>query len=131
MCQRAPPVELTVALDATLWDEPTTGIGRYGHAVAGALEGRGVRVLRVGARRSGELPRRMRSRTLHTLAELPRVLSRSGASVFHAIGNVDLPLIRAPGVRSCSPCTISFRSPHHGPSPARSTGSSVCGSPAA
>src|SRR5215470_7176331 len=57
MCQGAPPVELTVALDATLWDEPTTGIGRYGHAVAGALEARGVRVLRVGARRSGELAR--------------------------------------------------------------------------
>src|SRR5512138_2492035 len=59
-----PPVELTVALDATLWDEPTTGIARYGHAVAGALEARGVRVLRVGARRSGELPRHLRSRTL-------------------------------------------------------------------
>jgi hypothetical protein len=98
MCQRAPPVELTVALDATLWDEPTTGIGRYGRAVAGALEARGVRVLRVGARRSGELPRRVRSRTLHTLAELPRVLPRSGASVFHAVANVDLPLLRVPGV---------------------------------
>ncbi|HEY1333577.1 MAG TPA: hypothetical protein VGF31_04905, partial [Myxococcaceae bacterium] len=97
MCQRAPPVELTVALDATLWDEPTTGIGRYGHAVAEALEARGVGVLRVGARRSGELPRRVRSRTLHTLAELPRVLPRSGASVFHAIANVDLPLLRVPG----------------------------------
>ena len=98
MCQGAPPVDLTVALDATLWDEPTTGIGRYGHAVAGALEARGVRVLRVGARRSGELPRRVRSRTLHTLAELPRVLPRSGASVFHAVGNVDLPLLRIPGM---------------------------------
>ena len=98
MCQRAPPVELTVALDATLWDEPTTGIGRYGHAVAGALEARGVRVLRVGARRSGELPRKVRSRTLHTLAELPRILPRSGASVFHAIANVDLPLLRVSGI---------------------------------
>jgi glycosyltransferase involved in cell wall biosynthesis len=98
MCQRAPPVQLTLALDATLWDEPTTGIARYAHAVAGALEARGVRVLRVGARRSGELPRRVRSRTLHTLAELPRMLPRSGASVFHAVGNVDLPLLRVPGV---------------------------------
>jgi glycosyltransferase involved in cell wall biosynthesis len=98
MCQGAPPVELTVALDATLWDEPMTGIGRYGHAVAGALERRGVRVVRVGARRSGELPRRMRSRTLYTLAELPGILPRSGASVFHAIANVDLPLMRVPGV---------------------------------
>ena len=59
---------------------------------------RGVRVLRVGARRSGELPRRLSSRTLHTLAELPRVLPRSGASLFHAVGNVDLPLLRIPGV---------------------------------
>jgi glycosyltransferase involved in cell wall biosynthesis len=98
MCQRAPPVELTVALDATLWDEPTTGIGRYGRSVAEALGRRGVRVLRIGARRSGELPRRVRSRTLHTLAELPRMLPRSGASVFHAVGNVDLPLLRVPGV---------------------------------
>ena len=98
MCQGAPPVELTVALDATLWDEPTTGIGRYGRSVAEALARRGVRVLRVGARRSGELPRRLRSRTLHTLAELPRVLPRSGASVFHGVGNVDLPLLRIPGV---------------------------------
>jgi glycosyltransferase involved in cell wall biosynthesis len=98
MCQRAPPVELTVALDATLWDEPTTGIARYARAVSGALEALGVRVLRVGARRSGELPRRVRSRTLHTLTELPRVLPRSGASVFHAVANVDLPLLRVPGV---------------------------------
>lgn len=98
MCQRPPSVELTVALDATLWDEPTTGIGRYAREVAGALGRLGVRVLRVGARRSGELPRRVRSRTLHTLAELPRLLPRSGASVFHAVGNVDLPLRRIPGV---------------------------------
>ena len=98
MCQGAPPVELTVALDATLWDEPTTGIARYARSVGEALERRGVHVLRVGARRSGELPRRVRSRTLHTLAELPRVLPRSGASVFHAVANVDLPLLRIPGI---------------------------------
>ncbi|HUM13861.1 MAG TPA: glycosyltransferase family 1 protein [Myxococcaceae bacterium] len=87
-----------MALDATLWDEPTTGIARYSHAVAGALEARGVRVLRVGARHSGELPRRVRSRTLHTLGELPGMLARSGASLFHAVGNVDLPLLRIPGI---------------------------------
>ena len=87
-----------MALDSTLWDEPTTGITRYAREVAGALARRGVRVLRVGARRSGEIPRRVRSRALHTLAELPRVLPRSGASLFHAVGNVDLPLLRVPGV---------------------------------
>src|SRR5262249_30025571 len=32
------------------------------------------------------------------LAELPLVLPRSGASVFHAVANVDLPLLRVPGV---------------------------------
>jgi len=87
-----------VALDATLWDEPTTGIARYGRSVWQALVDRGVKVLRVGARRSGELPRRLRSRTLYTLAELPAALPRSGASLFHAVGNVDLPLRRTPGV---------------------------------
>jgi len=98
MCHGAPAVELTVALDATLWDEPTTGIARYTREVAAALARRGVRVIRVGARSTGELPRRVRSRTLHTLAELPRVLPRSGASLFHAVANVDLPLLRIPGI---------------------------------
>ena len=87
-----------MALDATLWDEPMTGIARYGREVASALARCGVRVLRVGARSSGELPRHVRSRTLFTLGELPRVLPRSGASLFHAVANVDLPLVRVPGV---------------------------------
>jgi glycosyltransferase involved in cell wall biosynthesis len=94
----AGPVPISVALDATLWDEPTTGISLYGRAVAGALTERGISVLRVGARRSGEFPRRLRSRTLYTLAELPRVLPRTRADIFHAIANVDLPLVRVPGV---------------------------------
>src|SRR5215813_10901 len=88
----------SVALDATLWDEPTTGIGLYGRAVAGALAARGVRVLRVGARHSGDFPRRSPSRTLHTLAELPALLPRTGAPIFHAVANVDLPPIRVRGV---------------------------------
>ena len=90
---------LSVALDATLWDEPTTGIGLYGRAVAGALGARGVKVVRVGARSSGEIPRQIRSRTLYTLAELPAVLSRTGAPLFHAVANVDLPAVRVQGVR--------------------------------
>jgi glycosyltransferase involved in cell wall biosynthesis len=87
-----------IALDATLWDEPTTGIGLYGRSVAGALAERGITVLRLGARQTGEFPRRLRSRTLYTLAELPRVLPRTGAAIFHAVANVDLPLVRLPGI---------------------------------
>ena len=88
----------SVALDATLWDEPTTGIGLYGRAVAAALGAHGVKVIRVGARTSGEFPRRVRSRTLHTLAELPSLLPRTGAPLFHAVANVDLPAVRVRGV---------------------------------
>jgi len=90
----APP---TVALDATLWDEPTTGIGLYTREVARALGEQGVTVIRVGARSSGEHPRRIRSRTLYALAELPLLLRELGPPVFHAVGNFDLPLRRLPG----------------------------------
>jgi glycosyltransferase involved in cell wall biosynthesis len=87
----------TVALDAMLWDEPTTGIGLYTRQVAQALGELGVSVLRVGARTSGEYPRRLRSRTLYALAELPRTLAKLRPSVFHAVGNFDLPLQRLSG----------------------------------
>jgi glycosyltransferase involved in cell wall biosynthesis len=87
----------TVALDAILWDEPTTGIGLYTRQVARALEELGVSVIRVGARASGEYPRRVRSRTLYALAELPRTLAKLRPPVFHAVGNFDLPLQRLSG----------------------------------
>jgi glycosyltransferase involved in cell wall biosynthesis len=87
----------TVALDAVLWDEPTTGIGLYTRQVARALGELGVSVLRLGARTSGEYPRRLRSRTLYTLAELPRTLAKLRPPVFHAVGNFDLPLQRLKG----------------------------------
>jgi glycosyltransferase involved in cell wall biosynthesis len=93
----APGAPPTVALDAMLWDEPTTGIGLYTRAVAAALAGRGVPVVRVGARTSGEHPRRIRSRTLYALAELPLKLAELRPAVFHAVGNFDLPLRRIPG----------------------------------
>jgi glycosyltransferase involved in cell wall biosynthesis len=86
-----------VALDATLWDEPTTGIGLYTRQVARALGELGVPVLRLGARTSGEYPRRLRSRTLYALAELPRTLARLRPAVFHAVGNFDLPLQQLKG----------------------------------
>jgi glycosyltransferase involved in cell wall biosynthesis len=87
----------TVALDSVLWDEPTTGIGLYTRQVARSLGELGVDVLRLGARVSGEYPRRLRSRTLYTLAELPRTLARLRPAVFHAVGNFDLPLQRLRG----------------------------------
>ena len=87
----------TVALDAMLWDEPTTGIGLYTRQVAKALGELGVSVLRVGARTSGEYPRRLRSRTLYALAELPRTLAKLRPAVFHAVANFDLPLQRLSG----------------------------------
>jgi glycosyltransferase involved in cell wall biosynthesis len=87
----------TVALDAMLWDEPTTGIGLYTRQVARALGKIGVPVIRLGARSSGEHPRRLRSRTLYTLAELPRMLAELRPSVFHAVGNFNLPLRRLAG----------------------------------
>ena len=43
---------ISIALDASLWDEPTTGIALYGRKLAEALEKAGLRVRRVGARRA-------------------------------------------------------------------------------
>lgn len=86
-----------VALDSMLWDEPTTGIGLYTRQVARALAELGVSVVRVGARTSGEYPRHLRSRTLYTLAELPRALAKLRPAVFHAVGNFNLPLRRLSG----------------------------------
>lgn len=89
-----------IALDATLWDEPTTGIGLYTRELAAALTGLGVEVERLGARISGEAPRRTASRTLYALGELPAALRQSDARVFHAVGNFNLPLVRVPGKRT-------------------------------
>ncbi len=88
-----------IALDATLWDEPTTGIGLYTRCLYDALLRRGVELLRLGARRSGEVPRRLASRTVYLLGELPSALERSQARVFHGLSNFNLPLTRVPGKR--------------------------------
>lgn len=90
---------LSIALDASLWDEPTTGIGLYTRCLAGALEAQGVRVLRVGARHSGEHPRRELSRTMFALGRLPALLEALDAPLFHAVCNFNLPLARVPGKR--------------------------------
>ncbi|MBL0695560.1 glycosyltransferase family 4 protein [Comamonas sp. JC664] len=88
-----------IAYDATLWDEPTTGIGLYTRCLASSLEALGVRLTRVGANASGEAPRAKAGRTAWTLAGLPRVLQDARASLYHAHGNFNLPLVRAPGVK--------------------------------
>jgi glycosyltransferase involved in cell wall biosynthesis len=88
---------LDVSLDATLDDEPTTGIGLYGRVLGAQLELLGCRVERLGARSSGDAPRGRLSRTLWTLGVLPRLLE--GRALFHAIGNFNLPLAAPRGCR--------------------------------
>lgn len=88
-----------IALDATLWDEPTTGIGLYTRALYEGLVAQGLPVDRVGARSSGERPRHQSSRTLYILGELPGVLEASDARLFHAVSNFDLPLQRVAGTQ--------------------------------
>lgn len=90
-------VTLHIALDATLDDAPTTGIGLYGRELGGALEALGHRVERMGAERSGEAPRGALSRSVWTLAVLPRLLE--SRPLFHALGNFNLPLRPPPGCR--------------------------------
>ncbi|MEW5737903.1 MAG: glycosyltransferase family 1 protein [Myxococcota bacterium] len=87
-----------VALDASLWDEPTTGIALYTRQLAAALEARGVAVERWGARRTGEEPRGRWSRSTWTLARLPTLLADRRPRLFHAVSNFNLPLERTPGV---------------------------------
>jgi glycosyltransferase involved in cell wall biosynthesis len=55
-----------------------------------------VTVLRVGARRSGGFPA-AEPHTPHA-AELPLLLPRTGAPLFHAVANVDLPPVRVRGI---------------------------------
>ncbi|MCI0571592.1 MAG: glycosyltransferase family 4 protein [Myxococcaceae bacterium] len=86
-----------IAFDATLWDEPTTGIGLYAHCLARELEALGVGVRLLGAAHSGATPRGQMGRTRWVLTELPRLLE--GAPLYHAVGNFNLPLLRTPGTR--------------------------------
>jgi glycosyltransferase involved in cell wall biosynthesis len=91
------PVTLAIAIDATLWDERTTGIGLYAKHLVRAMEAQGVQVRRVGARSSGENPRGAMGRTRFFLAELPGVLERCPEPLFHGVSNFNLPLMRVPG----------------------------------
>jgi glycosyltransferase involved in cell wall biosynthesis len=87
-----------VALDATLWDEPVTGIGLYLRELHRAFQNQGVRVERWGARRSGEHPRRSWSRTLWSVGPLRERLEQQPPALYHALANFNLPLTRVPHV---------------------------------
>ena len=89
---------MTVAFDATLWDEPITGIGLYTRELHRALSTTGLDVQRWGARKSGEAPRGTMSRTGWTLGELPFWLQARTPTLFHAVSNFNLPLLRTRGV---------------------------------
>ncbi len=93
------PKPLSVALDASLWDEPTTGIGLYTRCLAEALTAEGVQLQRLGARVSGEGPRGAAGRSAWALGRLPQQLRDSRAPLFHALGNFNLPLRRIAGKR--------------------------------
>jgi glycosyltransferase involved in cell wall biosynthesis len=95
---RSHTVPQPIALDASLWDEPITGIGLYTRQLFTALGAGGALVERWGARRTGEVPRGKRSRTGWTLAHLPTVLAERRPRLFHALANFNLPLERVPGV---------------------------------
>jgi glycosyltransferase involved in cell wall biosynthesis len=90
---------LAIALDASLWDDPTTGIGLYARCLSEALERLGVGVRHVGARTSGDAPRGQLGATHFTLAKLPGILAEGVEPLFHAVGNFNLPLQRIPGKR--------------------------------
>jgi glycosyltransferase involved in cell wall biosynthesis len=86
-----------VALDASLFDEPTTGIGLYTHELWRALSAL-VPVERWGARASGEQPRGAAHRSLWTVSELAPLLAAHRPRAYHALSNFNLPLRRVPGV---------------------------------
>ena len=89
---------MPVALDATLFDEPTTGIALTSRELHRALVETGLEVERWGARRTGEAPRGNHSRTGWTLGVLPQWLRTRQPTLFHATSNFNLPLTRTPGV---------------------------------
>ncbi len=88
---------LRVAFDGSLFDERVTGIARYGRELVRGLEGLGLSVEAWGARKSGAVRRSGASRTLWALTELPAQLRQHRPTIFHAIGNFNLPLTRVAG----------------------------------
>jgi len=93
------PSQLSVALDATLWDEPTTGIGLYTRNLARALEDEGVQIRRLGARVSGDDTRGAMSASAYVIGRLPGALQNAEEPLYHGVCNFNLPLTRVPGKR--------------------------------
>lgn len=87
------PPAFRLGLDASLADERVTGIGLVERELYRALERQGMVITRIGAQRSGDVTRGRASRTLWTLASLPRVLEEEHVDVYHALGNFNLPLV--------------------------------------
>lgn len=100
----APVSQSSLALDASLWDEPITGIALYTRQLHRALVASGLSVERWGARKSGERPRGRASRTGWTLGTLPELLRAERPALFHAVANFNLPLRRVLGV----PTVLTF-----------------------
>jgi glycosyltransferase involved in cell wall biosynthesis len=92
-----PEAAAPLALDATLADEPTTGIALYAQELGRALAPR-LPVERWGARRSGEVPRGRVGRSLWTVSALPGLLEARRPRAYHAVSNFNLPLQRVPDV---------------------------------
>jgi glycosyltransferase involved in cell wall biosynthesis len=88
-----------VALDASLFDEPVTGIALYAKELHRALLDIETPVDLWGAQQTGSIRRTGPSRTAWTLAELPFQLNKHRPKIFHAVSNFNLPLIKIPGVR--------------------------------
>lgn len=93
-----PCVPQPIALDASLWDEPITGIALYTRQLFSALGRTGTPVERWGARKSGEVPRAGSSRTGWTLTRVARELDERRPRLFHALSNFNLPLVKVAGV---------------------------------
>lgn len=85
---------MRLAFDATLDDEPTTGISLSSKQLALALEGQALSLERWGAHRSGQAPRRGVGRSRWVLERLPRLLEERTPELFHATANFNLPLQR-------------------------------------
>jgi glycosyltransferase involved in cell wall biosynthesis len=87
-----------LAFDASLWDEPVTGIGLYTLQLAKALRALGVELELWGARSSGHVRRGGWSRTLWALGPLTQHLRQRRPRLYHGVANFNLPLERVPGV---------------------------------
>ncbi len=88
-----------IALDGTLFDEPTTGIGLYARALYQSLSQQQQAPELWGAARSGAHCRQTASRSRFAWFELPQLLRRNAPIVYHALGNFNLPLVKTASTR--------------------------------